>query len=226
MSQIELAVVHSEPLNQQVQRVMLRPSVPIEFQAGQYVALSVDSDDCRYYSIASPDMQRDLIELHIDAGNTSKGALNKLLQLKRARLVKLGGHAFLRKDSMAPLLLIAGGVGFSYVRSILLSSLEQSPNREIHLYWVAKEETQLYALEELQALAKKNPNFALTVVMKTGKSERGIDLLLDKIKYEHQTLTHMEVYIAGRFDTSHLLRDHLTNRLDATLHNVFSDAFA
>lgn len=94
MSDIEMVVVHSEPLNKYVQKVMLRPSSPLEFQeAGQYVALSVASDDCRYYSSASPDMQPGLIELHIDATSTSKNGLEKLLEFKRARLIKLGGEA-------------------------------------------------------------------------------------------------------------------------------------
>ncbi|HGK7314704.1 hypothetical protein [Aeromonas hydrophila] len=226
MSDIEMVVVHSEPLNKYVQKVMLRPSSPLEFQAGQYVALSVASDDCRYYSIASPDMQPGLIELHIDATSTSKNGLEKLLEFKRARLIKLGGEAVLRKDSNAPLLLVAGGVGFSYIRSILLSSLALSPNREVHVYWIAKDENFFYSMVELDALTDRYPNFKLTTVVKAEKSQSGINLLVHEIQGEYKTIAHMDVYISGRFDLSLMLRERLVSMLDATPQNIFSDAFA
>lgn len=226
MSNIELSVVSSEPLNQHVQKVMLKPSIPLEFQAGQYMALAVGSDDCRYYSIASPEMESELIELHIESTNNSKNGLQRLLESKQARLVKLGGDAVLRKDSCAPVLLVAGGVGFSYVRSILLSCLALSPNRDVHVYWVAREEKQLYALEELNDLVERYQNLKLTTVVKTHPSPRGIELLFEAIKEAHATLAHAEVYIAGRFDTSHILRERLIKELDAVPNNLFSDAFS
>lgn len=226
MNNIELSVVSSEPLNQHVQKVMLKPSIPLEFKAGQYMALAVGSDNCRYYSIASPEMESELIELHIESNNSSKSVLDQLLESKQVRLVKLGGEAVLRKDSYAPVLLVAGGVGFSYVRSILLSSLAISPNRDVHVYWVAREEKQLYALDELNDLAKRYQNLKLTTVVKTEKSPRGIDLLFEEIKHEYKTLAHSEVYISGRFDTSHILRERLTKELDALPQNIFSDAFS
>lgn len=226
MSNIELSVVSSEPLNQHVQKVMLKPSIPLEFKAGQYIALAVGSDNCRYYSIASPEMESELIELHIESTNTSKNGLEQLLESKQVRLVKLGGEAVLRKDSCAPVLLVAGGVGFSYVRSILLSSLAISPNRDVHVYWVAREGKQLYALEELNDLVERYQNLKLTTVVKTETSPRGIDLLFEEIKHEYKTLAHSEVYISGRFDTSHILRERLTKELDVLPQNIFSDAFS
>ncbi|MEF2481988.1 hypothetical protein [Vibrio mimicus] len=226
MSNIELSVVSSEPLNQHVQKVILKPSIPLEFKAGQYMALAVGSDHCRYYSIASPEMVSELIELHIESTNTRKNGLEQLLECKQVRLVKLGGEAVLRKDSCAPMLLVAGGIGFSYVRSILLSSLAISPNRDVHVYWVAREEKQLYALEELNDLVERYQNLKLTTVVKTEKSPRGIDLLFEEIKHDYKTLAHSEVYISGRFDTSNILRERLTKELDALPQNIFSDAFS
>ena len=226
MSQIELAVVHSEPLNRQVQKVILKPSAPLRFRAGQYMAVSVEADDCRYYSIASPEMQSELIELHIESTNSTQNGLKKLLTHKRARLIKVGGKAILRRESCAPLLLVAGGVGFSYVRSILLSSLSLSPNREVHVYWVGRNQSQLYALDELRELVKKHSNFKLTTVVKADESDRGVDILTDALKRQYKTLSDMEVYIAGRFDTSLVLREQLKSDLGATPKNIISDAFS
>ncbi|EEG85074.1 hypothetical protein PROPEN_03443 [Proteus penneri ATCC 35198] len=41
----------------------------------------------------------------------------------------------LKKESQRPLLLIAGGTGFSYTHSILLAALAENPQRSITIYW-------------------------------------------------------------------------------------------
>lgn len=133
----------------------------------------------------------------------------------------------MRKDSNAPLLLVAGGVGFSYIRSILLSSLALSPNREVHVYWIAKDENFFYSMVELDALTDRYPNFKLTTVVKAEKSQSGINLLVHEIQGEYKTIAHMDVYISGEeFDLSLMLRERLVSMLDATPQNIFSDAFA
>jgi aquacobalamin reductase/NAD(P)H-flavin reductase len=43
--------------------------------------------------------------------------------MENGRLSRSSGEAWLREDEDRPLILIAGGTGFSYVRSILLTAL-------------------------------------------------------------------------------------------------------
>lgn len=52
----------------------------------------------------------------------------------------------LRDDEERPLILIAGGTGFSYVRSILLTALARNPARDVTIYWGGREEKHLYDL--------------------------------------------------------------------------------
>ncbi len=48
------------------------------------------------------------------------------------------------------MILIAGGTGFSYARSILLTALARNPNRDITIYWGGREEQHLYDLSSLK----------------------------------------------------------------------------
>ncbi|MDI8954217.1 hypothetical protein MJO10_28355, partial [Salmonella enterica subsp. enterica serovar Anatum] len=41
---------------------------------------------------------------------------------------------------------MAGGTGFSYVRSILLTALARNPARDVTIYWGGREEKHLYDL--------------------------------------------------------------------------------
>ncbi len=66
------------------------------------------------------------------------------------------GEAWLRDDEERPMILIAGGTGFSYARSILLTALARNLNRDITIYWGGREEQHLYDLCELEALSLKH----------------------------------------------------------------------
>lgn len=63
----------------------------------------------------------------------------------------------MRDDEERPLILIAGGTGFSYARSILLTALARNPNRDVTIYWGGREEKHLYDLSELEALSLQYP---------------------------------------------------------------------
>ncbi|MGQ7115150.1 hypothetical protein ACUOFC_58215, partial [Escherichia sp. TWPC-MK] len=75
-----------------------------------------------------------------------------------------GAAAMLRDDEERPMILIAGGTGFSYARSILLTALARNPNRDITIYWGGREEQHLYDLCELEALSLKHPGLQVVPV--------------------------------------------------------------
>lgn len=112
---------------------------------------------------------------------TRKGLLNYTLA-PRAQSVCDGGHGSdserpgnrrrysawrrpLRDDEERPLILIAGGTGFSYVRSILLTALARNPARDVTIYWGGREEKHLYDLSELEALSVNHPNLRIEPVV-------------------------------------------------------------
>ena len=66
---------------------------------------------------------------------------------------------------------IAGGTGFSYVRSILLTALARNPNRDIAIYWGGREAKHLYDLAELEALSLQHPGLRVEPVVEQPDAE-------------------------------------------------------
>ena len=62
------------------------------------------------------------------------------------------GTFTLQKGSDKPIVLLATGTGYAPIRSILLDLIHQNSERQVHFYWGARQQEDLYALEEAEAL--------------------------------------------------------------------------
>lgn len=231
MTILSCNVTSVEAITDTVYRVRLVPEADFSFQAGQYLMVVMDECDKRPFSLASTPMERDIIELHIGASELNPYAMAVMERIQRQRKITIDlphGDAWLRRESRRPLLLIAGGTGFSYTRSILLTALAQQPQRDITLYWGGREPKHLYDLEELNALAVKHP--ALNVVPVVEQPEAGwqgyTGTVISAITKDYCSLNEQEIYIAGRFEMAKIARDLFCNKLDAQKELIFSDAFA
>ena len=138
------------------------------------------------------------------------------------------GEAWLRDDEDRALILIAGGTGFSYVRSILLSALARNPDRDIAIYWGGREAKHLYDLAELEALSIKHPNLRIEpVVEQPEEGWRGRSgTVLTAVLQDYGTLAEHDIYIAGRFEMAKIARDLFCNERGAREDRLFGDAFA
>jgi len=114
-----LATVHSiSALTPTVQRVLLLPQAPVEFQAGQYLQIFLSDSDKRPFSIAcAPGFTVDgqpALELQIGGAVSDNYASQALSHLREnpAVLIQVGlGEAYWRQDSERPIILLAGGTG-------------------------------------------------------------------------------------------------------------------
>ena len=115
----------------------------------------------------------------------------------------------LREESTRPMILIAGGTGFSYARSILLTALAQQPDRNIAIYWGGREIHHLYDLEELNALAVRHPNLKVVpVVEQPQESWQGRSgTVLTAVMQDFGSLSEHDIYIAGRFEMAKIARE-------------------
>ena len=138
------------------------------------------------------------------------------------------GEAWFREGSSRPLLLIAGGTGFSYIRSILMASLEEQPAREISVYWGGRESMHLYDLIELQALIFDYPQ--LNIVPVVEQQEKGWQgrsgLVLSAVLQDFTSLSSHDIYIAGRFEMAKIARELFCTERGALKNHIFGDAFA
>ncbi|WP_342322715.1 NAD(P)H-flavin reductase [Kosakonia sp. BYX6] len=231
MTTLSCKVTSVDAITDTVYRVRLVPEAAFSFRAGQYLMVVMDERDKRPFSMASTPDQRDFIELHIGASELNLYAMAVMDRILKDREIVIDiphGDAWLRDDEERPMVLIAGGTGFSYARSILLTSLAQNPNREITIYWGGREEKHLYDLAELEALSVDHQNLRVVPVVEQPEDDwRGRSgTVLAAVLQDFGSLAEHDIYIAGRFEMAKIARDLFCNERGAREDRLFGDAFA
>ena len=233
---IKCKVKSIQPLASNTYQILLHPEQPVTFKAGQYLMVVMGEKDKRPFSIASsPCRHEGELELHIGAAEHNAYAI-EVVQLMREALEKQleveidapHGDAWVREESKSPILLIAGGTGFSYVRSILDHCIAQNKANPIYLYWGARDESQLYALTELEQVAAKHENVHfIPVVEEAGTNWQGkVGNVLQAISSDFDSLADFDIYIAGRFEMAGAAREQFTQNKQALSEKMFADAYA
>jgi len=233
---IQCKVKSIEPLACNTFRILLHPESPVAFKAGQYLMVVMGEKDKRPFSIASsPCRHEGELELHIGAAEHNAYALEVVETMKTA--LETGGDvtidaphgdAWIQEESERPLLLIAGGTGFSYVRSILDHCVAQQKQNPIYLYWGARDNCQLYAKDELEQIAAKYHNVQFVPVVEeapegwAGKTGN----VLEAVSGDFDSLEQYDIYIAGRFEMAGAAREQFTQNKQARSDRMFADAYA
>ncbi|WP_313759217.1 NAD(P)H-flavin reductase [Atlantibacter hermannii] len=231
MTTISCKVTSVDAITETVYRVRLVPDSPFSFRAGQYLMVVMDERDKRPFSMASTPDEQGFIELHIGASELNLYAMAVMDRILKDREIVIDiphGDAWLRDEDDRPLILIAGGTGFSYVRSILFTALARNPAREIAIYWGGREEKHLYDLAELEALSVNHPNLSVVpVVEQPEEGWRGRSgTVLTAVMQDFGTLSEHDIYIAGRFEMAKIARDLFCNDRGAREDRMFGDAFS
>ncbi|MDF2623973.1 MAG: NAD(P)H-flavin reductase [Kosakonia cowanii] len=231
MTTLSCKVTSVDAITDTVYRVRLVPEAAFSFHAGQYLMVVMDERDKRPFSMASTPDQHDYIELHIGASELNLYAMAVMDRILKEREIVIDiphGDAWLRDDEERPMVLIAGGTGFSYVRSILLTSLAKTPDRDITIYWGGREAKHLYDLSELEALSVTHPNLRVVPVVEQPDEEwRGRSgTVLAAVLQDFGSLSGHDIYIAGRFEMAKIARDLFCNERGAREDRLFGDAFA
>ncbi|GLW39789.1 NAD(P)H-flavin reductase [Pectobacterium actinidiae] len=231
MTTLSCKVTSVEAITDTVYRVRLLPEAPFSFRAGQYLMVVMGDRDKRPFSLASTPMDKNFIELHIGASELNLYAMAVMERIHKEKTLTVDiphGEAWLREESTRPLVLIAGGTGFSYVRSILLTALAQQPERDIAIYWGGRESQHLYDLTELEGFAAKHPNLRVVPVVEQPEEEWGgrTGTVLSAVLQDYGSLAEQDIYIAGRFEMAKIARERFCNERGALSAHMFSDAFS
>ncbi|UAB70430.1 NAD(P)H-flavin reductase [Vibrio sp. SCSIO 43132] len=233
---IKCQVKSIESLACNTYQILLHPETPVSFKAGQYLLVEMGEKDKRPFSIASsPCRHEGELELHIGAAEHNAYASEVVEAMKKA-LEEGGdiaidaphGDAWVREESQNPLLLIAGGTGFSYVRSILDHCVSQNLSNAIHLYWGAKDECQLYAKEELHEIANAHGNITFVPVVEEAPENWAgkVGNVLQAVEADFESLENVDIYIAGRFEMAGAAREQFTQSKQANRDQMYADAYA
>ncbi|WP_428771980.1 NAD(P)H-flavin reductase [Vibrio sp.] len=233
---IQCKVKSIQPVADYTYQILLHPEIPVSFKAGQYLMVIMGENDKRPFSIASsPCRHEGELELHIGAADHNAYAQQVVDKMRHAlecnehiSIDAPHGDAWIQDDNSRPILLIAGGTGFSYVRSILDHCIAQQRQNPIYLYWGARNSEQLYAQDELNGIASHHSNVHFVpVIEQPGQKWQGkVGNVLQAICEDFETLAEFDIYIAGRFEMAGAARELFTQNKQARGDRMFADAYA
>jgi len=198
-------IAHLNPLAADVMQVFLRlPSVEsLVFQPGQYLDVLLEDGGRRSFSIASPPHDAELIELH--ARYVPGGGFTERLfkELRPGALLRIEGPIgqFVYRAGTAPLILIAGGTGFAPLKSMLRHVLEHGVERQIHFYWGARRQEDLYEEALVLNWARKYPQLHFSAVLSEAGAPvaggRQLGWVHEAVLGSHPNLGLFDIYAAG-----------------------------
>ena len=151
-----------ENLTPTIKGVWIRLDKPMQFQAGQYVNLTVGELDARAFSLANSPSTGDLIELNIKqvpGGQITGYVHNDLKVGEHVKVVGPYGRFFTRKSAQVPLIFMAGGSGLSSPKSMIADLLEEGCCLPITLVYGARTRDELYDHDLFVQWAQQHPNF-------------------------------------------------------------------
>jgi len=229
MKEIQCQVQSITPLTEYVYKVLLKPEQQVDFTPGQYLNFVMDKDDKRPFSIASSPCD-ELIELQIGAFGADSYPMQVIERIEENSTVNIEiplGNAGLNIDSDRPLLLIAGGTGFSYIKSMFEYLANKKSNREVVVYWGLRDPSACYELEKTAAIIASLKNGSFNPVVETPHDEwQGrLGMVHKVVMKDINNLADYDIYIAGRFDMVGAVRDDFVGQ-GADINHMYADAFA
>ena len=229
MQAIECKVHSLTPLTDYVYKVLLKPASPVSHLAGQYLNFVMSEEDKRPFSIASAP-NAEFIELQIGAFGEDSYAMQVIDRLKASETVTVElplGNAQLREDSDRPVLLVAGGTGFSYIKSMFEHLAAQKSLRKVVVYWGLREPSACYELDKTAAtIASLTHGAFVPVIENPAQDWQGKSGMVHKaVMADIDDLAQYDIYIAGRFDMVGVLRDDFIAK-GGIKEQMYADAFA
>ncbi len=153
----------------------LPKSQQFNFIPGQYIDIVMKDGQRRSFSIANLPRQtsEEGLELHIrhvPGGQFTPKVFTSMREKDLLRLEGPFGTYFLRSEADQPIIMIAGGTGFSPIQGLVQQSLEGNPAQRIHLFWGARDEQDLYRNDLAEQWARQHENFTYTPVLSDSTS--------------------------------------------------------
>ena len=228
MQRIECRLIEMSECAEHIWHIRLAPAQPVTFKPGQYLQVVMGDKDKRPFSIASSPT-REAIELQIGAtpGNAYPGEVLEQLRQTGSLSVEIPlGKAWLREESCRPILLIAGGTGYSYARALLQYLMDTEMNRPVYLYWGVRHESQLYEGAEVETWSQEynNLHFMPTVEHPENGWQGRTGMVHEAVLADFASLDQYDIYVAGRFEMAAVVRQTLRLRGVQDEH-LFGDAY-
>ena len=172
---------------------------------GQYIQLKIPgTDEYRAYSIASPPMQKDKIELIIRLvpGGLCSTYVHKALEKGDvATFTGPFGDFYLQEDNLREIIAIGGGCGMAPIRSMLYYLASKGMPRRFIFFFGARTRRDLFFTQELKEIEEKYANFryipALSEPRHTDKWEGEVGLITHVVEKYLKVDGEKESYLCG-----------------------------
>jgi CDP-4-dehydro-6-deoxyglucose reductase len=223
-----------ERLAEDVVRLYLTLPKSQEFNyiAGQYIDILMKDGQRRSFSIAnqpatSKEQGLELHIRHVPGGHFTPRVFESMKEKDLLRLEGPFGTYFLQTEVDRPIIMVAGGTGFSPIKGLIEHAMGEDPNYNIHLFWGARDLQDLYLDELAKEWAKKYPNFKYTPVLSESKSgnwsgETG--WVHESVINAYDSFADFDVYASGPPIMIDAVRDSLSAR-KMQIEHFFFDSF-
>lgn len=205
--------------------------VRARFRAGQYLEVLLDDGRRRAFSMANPPQHNDGVLLHVrhvPGGDFTSRVVPALQRGDTLRVELAHGDFHLREEGVRPLLFVAGGTGFAPIKSILDDLLQRAVERDITLYWGARDAAGLYAPEVVARWQRRLPGLRYLPVLShaaphdTWSGRRG--MVHEALLRDGVAAAGVDAYVCGAPAMVRAVRDVLLG-LGLPEKRFFSDSF-
>jgi propane monooxygenase reductase subunit len=191
-----------EELTRDIRRLVLSVEEgEMPFRSGQYVDIGIPgTDESRSFSMANLPSDDGRLEFMIKlypGGVFSSLLADGALQVGDELDVTGPYGVFTLRDTDRPILFIGGGAGMAPILSLLRSMAEQGIARPAVYYYGAREEEDLFHLEELTELQTMLPGFRFVPALSETDWEGETGLITDVVERHEQGLDGVDAYLCG-----------------------------
>jgi len=200
------AVVETvEPLTHDIRRLVLRlpDGDELDFHPGQYVDIGIPGAEAEHRSFSMANLPSDRGRLEFMIKIYPDGRFSGLLEdgsiCPGQDLGVTGPYGVftLREHSDRRLLFIGGGAGMAPILCLLRSLAEQGSARPAVYYYGARNESDLFHLDELRELAAELPNLSFVPALSEGDWDGEKGLITDVVARLEDDLSDVDAYLCG-----------------------------
>jgi propane monooxygenase reductase component len=202
---VRTRVERLEQLTRDIYRLVLRIADgedQLRFYPGQYVDIQIPgTDEHRSFSMASLPSDDGRLEFMIKLypGGHFSGLLadGKLSEGDEVGVRGPYGVFTLRNSSTRPLLFVGGGAGMAPILSLLRSLVEQGSSRPAVYYYGAREQQDLFHVEEISALVDALPELSFVPALSDEHWVGETGLITDVVDRSEGGLADVDAYLCG-----------------------------
>lgn len=206
------------------------------FEAGQFIEAALidppetDAEgDNRAFTLASAPYEPELIFATRLRDTAFKRVLRKLRKGQEINLDGPFGSFTLHKDAARPAVFLAGGIGITPFRSIVLQAANEALPHRLFLFYANRRPEDAPFLRELQDVEKQNPQFTLVATMTEASAQpwQGPRGRIDKALIERHAgpMAAPIYYIAGPAGMVRAMQS-LLRSAGVTADNIRAEEFA